>query len=71
VAIIFTAQKAEHYKIATYGCLVQLANTLGFMEAKNLLGKTLEEEKRAVELLSQIAESGIHYQENRKTEHIL
>jgi ferritin-like metal-binding protein YciE len=71
VGIIFAAQKAEHYEIATYGCLVQLANTLGFMEAKDLLGQTLAEEKRADELLSQIAERGIHYQESREAEHIL
>jgi ferritin-like metal-binding protein YciE len=66
VGIIFAAQKAEHYEIATYGGLAQLAKTLGYMEAKDLLGQTLQEEKRADELLSQIAESGINYQASRE-----
>ena len=61
VGIIFAVQKAEHYEIATYGGLAQLARTLGYMEASELLGQTLVEEKRADELLTQIAESGIHY----------
>jgi len=68
VGIIFAAQKAEHYEIATYGGLAQLAKTLGFMEAKDLLGQTLQEEKKADELLSQIAESGINYRASREHE---
>ena len=62
VGIIFAAQKAEHYEIATYGGLAQLAKTLGYMEAKELLGQTLEEEKQADQLLTQIAEGHINYQ---------
>lgn len=69
VGIIFAAQKAEHYEMATYGGLAQLAKTLGYIEAKNLLGQTLEEEKRADELLSKIAESGINYEASRELEH--
>lgn len=68
VGIIFAAQKAEHYEIATYGGLAQLAKTLGYMEAKDLLGQTLQEEKRADELLSQIAESGINYQASKEVD---
>jgi len=70
VGIIFAAQKAEHYEIATYGGLAQLAKTLGYMEAKELLGQTLQEEKRADELLTQIAESGINYQASREHERV-
>jgi ferritin-like metal-binding protein YciE len=66
VGIIFAAQKAEHYEIATYGGLAQLAKTLGYEEAKELLGQTLEEEKRTDELLTQIAESGINYRASRE-----
>jgi ferritin-like metal-binding protein YciE len=66
VGIIFAAQKAEHYEIATYGGLAQLAKTLGLMDAKDLLGQTLEEEKQADLLLSQIAESGVNYQAGRE-----
>jgi ferritin-like metal-binding protein YciE len=69
VGIIFAAQKAEHYEIATYGGLAQLAKTLGYIEAKNLLGQTLEEEKQADELLTKIAESGINYQASREKEY--
>ena len=61
VGIIFAAQKAEHYEIATYGGLAQLAKTLGYMDAKEILGQTLEEEKNADLRLTQIAESGINY----------
>lgn len=67
VGIIFAAQKAEHYEIATYGGLAQLAKTLGLTEIKDLLGQTLSEEKQADDLLTQIAESGINYQAHIET----
>src|SRR5688572_28696290 len=35
--IIMAAQKVEHYEIATYGTLVQLAKTLGKEEAAEIL----------------------------------
>lgn len=60
VALIFAAQKVEHYEIATYGGLTQLANTLGFEKIYNLLKETLEEEKESDELLSVIAKSEIN-----------
>ena len=66
VGIIFAAQKAEHYEIATYGGLAQLAKTLGFMDAKAILGQTLQEEIQADELLTQIAESGVNYQASKE-----
>jgi ferritin-like metal-binding protein YciE len=61
VGIIFAAQKAEHYEIATYGGLAQLAKTLGYMDAKSILGETLQEEIQADEILTQIAESSVNY----------
>jgi ferritin-like metal-binding protein YciE len=61
VALIFAAQKAEHYEIATYGGLATLANTLGYNDAKKVLGDTLAEEKEADALLTQIAESGVNF----------
>jgi ferritin-like metal-binding protein YciE len=61
VAIILSAQKVEHYEIATYGGLATLAETLGLDEINDLLGQTLEEEKEADELLTGIAESSINY----------
>lgn len=55
-ALIIAAQKVEHYEIATYGSLVQLARTLGYDEAAYLLEKTLWEEEDTDELLTDIAE---------------
>jgi ferritin-like metal-binding protein YciE len=54
------AQKVEHYEIATYGCLVTFAKTLGMGDAAELLGQTLEEEKETDEKLTQIAEGNIN-----------
>ena len=42
-ALIIAAQKVEHYEIATYGGLVQLAITLKKNRAAQLLDKTLNE----------------------------
>ncbi len=62
VALILAAQKVEHYEIATYGGLRQLAETLGYSEAATLLEQTLEEEKETDLLLTGIAENNINYQ---------
>ena len=60
--IIVAAQKVEHYEIAAYGSLVQLAKTLGNEEVAEILQNTLEEEKETDQLLSEIAESGINWE---------
>jgi ferritin-like metal-binding protein YciE len=60
--IIIASQKVEHYEIAAYGSLAQLARTLGIAEAETLLKQTLEEEKESDRLLTEIAESGINYE---------
>jgi len=62
VGLIFAGQKTEHYEIATYGGLVQLARTLGFTDAAEILSVTLAEEKKADNLLTRIAENGINVQ---------
>jgi ferritin-like metal-binding protein YciE len=62
VGIILAAQKVEHYEIATYGGLTQLAKTLGLDDVAALLGETLAEEKETDELLTTIAENDINYQ---------
>jgi ferritin-like metal-binding protein YciE len=59
-AIICSAQKVEHYEIASYGSLCAFANTLGLSKAAEILKQTLEEEKEADEKLSQIAESSVN-----------
>lgn len=54
-ALIASAQKVEHYEIATYGTLATFAEVLDMQDAKDLLGQTLEEEKEADETLTGIA----------------
>ena len=68
VGLIMAAQKVEHYEIATYGGLHQLAVTLGHEEAADLLMQTLEEEKETDVLLTQIAENDINYQASEEDE---
>lgn len=62
VGLIIAAQKVEHYEIAAYGSLAQLARTLGLEEIAEILGETLEEEKETDELLTGIAENDINYE---------
>jgi ferritin-like metal-binding protein YciE len=54
-ALIASAQKVEHYEIATYGTLATFAEVLDMQDAKDLLGQTLDEEKEADERLTVIA----------------
>ena len=61
VGIVLASQKVEHYEIASYGCLTQLAKTLGLNEVADLLWQTLNEEKEADLLLTDIAENEINY----------
>lgn len=60
VALIIAGQKVEHYEIATYGSLVQLAKTMGRDDIANLLQQTLDEEKQADQTLTDLAVSGIN-----------
>jgi ferritin-like metal-binding protein YciE len=61
VGIILASQKVEHYEIASYGGLVQLAMTLGLNDVADLLAQTLGEEKDADSILSEIAENSVNY----------
>lgn len=60
VGLIFAGQKAEHYEIATYGALVQLARDMNQEQIAGLLGQTLSEEKKADEKLTELATNGIN-----------
>ena len=60
--IISAAQKVEHYEIASYGTLRQFAETLGLDDAVELLELTLEEEKTADSLLTEVAVNAINVQ---------
>lgn len=62
VGLILAAQKVEHYEIATYGGLTQLAKTLGLDDVAEILGQTLAEEKEADMMLTEIAENDINYE---------
>src|SRR5260221_1169283 len=64
-ALIIAAQKVEHYEIATYGGLVQLAITMQLHDAADLLDKTLVEEEDTDARLTEIAENEI----NLRAEH--
>ena len=68
VALIIAAQKVEHYEIAAYGGLCQLAKTLGLEEVAQILGSTLAEEKETDLLLTDIAESQVNYQASEELE---
>jgi ferritin-like metal-binding protein YciE len=54
-ALIISAQKIEHYEIASYGSLCELADVLGEDRLCDLLGKTLDEEEQADNTLTEIA----------------
>jgi len=62
VGIIIASQKVEHYEIAAYGSLTQLAKVLGLNDVAEILALTLGEEKETDALLTNIAENDINYQ---------
>jgi ferritin-like metal-binding protein YciE len=68
VGIIVSAQKVEHYEIAAYGSLVQLATTMGMDEVADILTESLNEEKETDQTLTAIAESNINWQAEQEGE---
>ena len=62
VALIAAGQKVEHYEIATYGTLVQLASNMHLNEVVSLLEETLREEKAADLKLTDIAGQSVNWQ---------
>jgi ferritin-like metal-binding protein YciE len=67
VGLILAGQKVEHYEISTYGGLAQLARNLGRDDIAEILETTLEEEKSADELLSEVA-SSVNYESAQEEE---
>jgi ferritin-like metal-binding protein YciE len=59
-ALIAAAQKVEHYEISGYGSARAYARLLGEDEVDTLLLKTLDEEGRTDEKLTQIAMNSIN-----------
>ena len=53
-------KKVEHYEIAAYGGLAQLARTMNKKGIASALATTLNEEKKTDELLTRIAEKGVN-----------
>lgn len=58
--LIAAAQRVEHYEIAGYGTVRTYAEMLGHSQHVTLLERTLREEERTDEKLSQLAESHIN-----------
>jgi ferritin-like metal-binding protein YciE len=58
--IIASAQKLEHYEIAAYGTAAALAGQLDLREDQKILHQTLEEEKRADSLLTDLAKRQVN-----------
>jgi ferritin-like metal-binding protein YciE len=67
-ALIISAQKVEHYEIASYGSLVQLAKTIGLNDSIELLQQNLDEEKETDVLLTELAVSEVNIDAENETE---
>ncbi len=52
--------ETEHYEISRYGTLKTWASQLGLRDVAELLDKTLQEEKKTDDLLSQLAKQAIN-----------
>ena len=59
-ALIAGGQRAEHYEMAAYGTLRAYAQVLGYSAAAKLLQQTLDEEKKADQKLSELAEGFVN-----------
>jgi ferritin-like metal-binding protein YciE len=66
-ALIIAAQKVEHYEIASYGGLTQLAITMNHTKVANILEKILQEEEDTDLLLTDIAETSINMEADEET----
>jgi ferritin-like metal-binding protein YciE len=55
--LIASAQKVEHYEIATYGTLCTWADALGYRGAKAALGANLDQEEKADQKLTKISKT--------------
>ncbi len=54
-ALIIASQKIEHYEIASYGSMCELAEVLGYYKIADILKRTLKEEGETDHLLTDIA----------------
>jgi ferritin-like metal-binding protein YciE len=58
-ALIASAQRVEHYEIAAYGTVTELATQLDLSEVASILDDTLAEENAADQRLTRIATGGL------------
>ena len=68
VGLIMAAQKVEHYEIATYGGLAQLAKTLGRAKLKKFSVQRCRRKNKLMKLLTDIAENNINYEASEEKE---
>jgi ferritin-like metal-binding protein YciE len=59
-ALIAAAQRVEHYEIAAYGTVRDMAKELGLKEIASILQETLDEEGKTDEALTKLAVSKIN-----------
>jgi ferritin-like metal-binding protein YciE len=58
--LVASAQKLDHYEIAAYGTAAALAGQLDLRDEQKMLHLSLEEEKRADALLTQLAKREVN-----------
>lgn len=66
--LILAGQKAEHYEIATYSGLAEIARTLGHEDIAKIMETTLAEEKQADEGLKGLAKGKINAKASQESE---
>jgi ferritin-like metal-binding protein YciE len=66
--MISKAQHVEHYEMAGYGTVRTYAQQLGLDDQADLLQQTLDEEGKANDLLTQIAESSVNLEAEEGSE---
>ena len=59
LVIVASQQRMEHYEIAAYGTMVELAKAMGQNEVADLLARTLAEEKAQDEKLTEVTRAAI------------
>lgn len=64
--LIAAAQAVEHYEMARYGTIVAWAKACGQKEVAQLMQETLEEEKKADQLLNDLANKQVNQSATRQ-----
>lgn len=59
LAVIAGLQRIEHYEIASYGTMAELARAMGEERVAQLVGQTLQEEKQTDEALTRVTRESV------------